>query len=338
MKTNNGTNLGSIAMLVLIAGGAAVLTAWASVSENAEPLSWTKADFLGAMTVSSVPGAAGRVVVAFPQQNPENPPSAAVVYLVTGGDPQMSPFAGNYVTAGMRSLAFKIGTSIVGNPASAILVTTDGTQWRHDVQMPQTVGGWVTNTVPLEWDALWYKNNLGDGDAASWTRALTSVSHVGLIVDRWGQTNQTVTVDSFILAGTGFITPPASLLSFGDTLEARFGVRNYADLTAAQRALDTDSDGMKDVDEILAGTNPDNRNSVFAATVLGTTSSGVTIQWPCVNGGVYTVSRSRDLVSGTFGALQGGYRLASEHDGTMTYTDTTVQANGGPYFYRIVKE
>jgi hypothetical protein len=164
------------------------------------------------------------------------------------------------------------------------------------------------------------------------------VSYVGLLIERSGFANQIVTVDSFILAGTGFITPPANLLSFGDALEARFGVRSYGDLTAAQKAQDADKDGMTDVDEILAGTNPDNKNSVFAATVVSTSSSGVTIRWPCVNGGVYTVSRSRDLVSGTFSALADGYRLTASQDGYMEYTDRAVQANGGPYFYRIVRE
>ena len=323
----------SVVALAAMAGMASGL------NENTEPIAWTTTRTLGDFTVSAVPGSPARVIVSFPQQDPDSPPSAGLVYLVTGGDPQASPFAGDYVDAHIKNIAFKIGTSAVGNPVRVVLKSTAfSTEWKHGVSVPQTADGWVTNAIPLEWDGLWYRKNPGDGNAADWASALRSVNYVGIAVDRTGQASQTITVDSFILAGVGFVTPPAMLLAFGDALEARFGVRNYSDLTAAQKALDTDKDGMTDVDEILAGTNPDNKNSVFAANVVKTTAEGVTIRWSCVNGGVYTLSRTSDLVGSAFAALPAGYRLTATQDGYMEFTDKTVKANAGPYFYRIVKE
>jgi hypothetical protein len=334
-KKAGGWICGAVGAIVAALAGHAV----AAVDENVEPLSWANSWSKGSVVVSNVVGSAARVAVHFPWSDPGWPPPRGTIYLVTGGSPETSPFAGDYVAGGMKHLAFKLSANTNVTLVSAILrSTTSGTEWKFPVQVPRTPNEWGVMTVPIEWDSRWYQNSPGDGNGGSWSQAIQSVSYVGVLVERSGFANQIVTVDSFILAGTGFITPPAHLLSFGDALEARFGVRNFKDLTASQKAQDLDGDGMKDVDEILAGTNPDNRNSVFAATVVSTTSSGVTIKWPSVSGGVYTVSRSRDLVGGVFGALADGYRLTATQDGFMEYTDRTVQANGGPYFYRVVRE
>jgi hypothetical protein len=262
-----------------------------------------------------------------------------LVYLVTGGDPQVSPFAGDFLANGMKSLAFRLSTTTNIMSVSAILKgTASSTVWKHRIAVPQIAGTWSTVVVPLELDGGWYMSTVGDADASQWTQALVSVSYVGLIIERNGFSNQVATVDSFILAGNGFVTPPTALLALGDALDARFGVRNYGDLSAAQKALDTDKDGMTDVNEILAGTNPDNPNSIFAASIVAVKSLGVTLEWPCVNGGVYTVSRCSDLVVGSFRVLVDGYRLTATQDGTMTFTDKSATTDGGPYFYRIVKE
>ena len=167
---------------------------------------------------------------------------------------------------------------------------------------------------------------------------IRDVRFVGVRLKPCGYGAQTLTVDSLILVGADFASAPALLVYLGDALEARFGVRALSSLTTAQKALDTDGDGMTDLDEILTGTNPDNVNSIFAAQVVGASAAGVTIRWPCLEGAVYTVSRTSNLIAGTFIALSNGYRLTATSTGYMEFVDTTAQADGGPYFYRIVKE
>jgi len=310
----------------------------AAVSANTEPSAWTNTYKYGSGVVSNVVGMKACVGVHFPGSDPAKIPPEGVVCLVTGGSPANSPFAGNYLASGMESIAFKLNTTTNTMSVSVVLVSVGGTQWNHPVDVPSAAGTWATLVVPIALDGGWYMSEPGDADGSQWTQDLASVSYVGLAIGREGFSSQVATIDSFILAGTGFVTPPAVLLALGDALEARFGVRNFSDLTAAQKAQDADKDGMTDVNEILAGTDPDNKNSVFAATVAAIGPEGVTIQWPSVSGGVYTVSRCGDLVAGDFQALTAGYRLTATQDGTMSFTDKTAKTDGGPYFYRIVKE
>jgi len=339
----NQYRLAGVRISVLAAGLSLLQPARASaaVSENTEPSAWTNTVRYGAVVVSNVVGMKACVGVHFPWSSPSFPPPEGSIYLVTGGDPQVSPFAGDYLANGMKNLAFKLNATTNAMSVSVILKgAANDVAWKYPVSVSQGAGTWTTNIIPLALDGGWYQFKRGDGNSygSQWTQDLASVSYVGLKIDRGGFSNQIATIDSFILAGTGFMTPPATLLSFGDALEAIFGKRNYSDLTAEQKAQDSDKDGMTDVNELLAGTDPNSPNSVFAVTVVRSSGSGVTIRWSCVNGGVYTVSRSTNLVVGTFIALGNGYRLTATQDGYMEYMDETVNADGGPYFYRIVKE
>ncbi len=100
--------------------------------------------------------------------------------------------------------------------------------------------------------------------------------------------------------------------------------------------FDTDSDGMGDRAEIMAGTSPTNSSSKLDVQYTGPASwdgNGIVVQWPCVAGKEYTLLRSIDLSSG-FSAL------ASNITATPTvnsYTDTTATASG-PYYFRVQVE
>ena len=73
-----------------------------------------------------------------------------------------------------------------------------------------------------------------------------------------------------------------------------FGTNNSADAVA-----DEDEDGMTNLDELIAGTNPTNENSVLAVdfTAVSTNSQAI-LRWPSVLDRTYTVSRSTNLPAG----------------------------------------
>jgi hypothetical protein len=320
----------------------AVSTIHADIVENTESTNWTRELAFGSVTVSNVGG--GKVSVTFGGQDPSQPPSFTSVDLVSGGDGSGTPFAGDYVAAGISNIAFKImaetGTGIIMRVV--LNGGYSGLTWSRVVSFPETPGMWVTNIVAVGSTMQGWS----DGRSANavpkasvlWTNDIRNVRYVGVRLTVGDTNAQACIVDSFVLVGPNFASAPAYLVNLGDALEARFGVRTYSALTVAQKALDTDKDGMTDVNEILTGTNPDDRNSIFAAQVVASKAQGITIRWPSVEGGVYTVSRTSDLVAGVFTTIPQGYRLTATSSGYMEFTDTTANSDGGPYFYRVVKE
>jgi hypothetical protein len=97
---------------------------------------------------------------------------------------------------------------------------------------------------------------------------------------------------------------------------------------------DPDHDGMTNGEEFLAGTDPTDPQSAFAIIrVDKDASGGVDVQWSSVQGKLYTVLRSGDLLSG-FTPIQihipGIAPLNLFHD--------TNAIGAGPYFYRMLVE
>lgn len=310
----------------------------AGIVDNTEPTNWVNGMTYGSVTVSN--GASGLVSVSFKEQNPNSPSAATGVEVVAGGDPAGSPFAGNYFAAGVSHIAFEIRANVVTNAKVFAVLNggSSGLTWTKPLTPPSTVGVWVTNIVSVGSMDGWKYASAPDA-VQLWSNDIRNVQFVGVKLIPAGIGAQTFEIRSFILVGPDFASAPALLVLIGDALKERFGVRSISLLTAEQKAQDLDKDGVTDLDEILTGTNPDNPNSVFAAEIVGVSAQGVKIRWPCVEGNVYTVSRTSDLVAKTgFEALMQGYRLTATSTGYMEFTDTTTETDGGPYFYRIVKE
>ena len=73
---------------------------------------------------------------------------------------------------------------------------------------------------------------------------------------------------------------------------------HYGSVTGAVAEADTDGDGTDSLDEFLAGTDPDNADSLFEVTG-GQVSAGVSeVSWASVGGKLYTVWRATNLVDG----------------------------------------
>ncbi|PYJ56404.1 MAG: hypothetical protein DME24_22365 [Verrucomicrobia bacterium] len=145
--------------------------------------------------------------------------------------------------------------------------------------------------------------------------------------------------------GTGTTTTyqydaTGNLLRFADTLNADSDNDGMADSwelsffggLSRDGLGDFDSDGMPDVAEFLAGTLPNDPNSVLQlsrnVTVTQTTT---TLQWSAVAGKVYRVQYKDSLSDPGWNDLPGDVTATG---GTASQIDTTV-TSGPQRFYRV---
>ena len=100
--------------------------------------------------------------------------------------------------------------------------------------------------------------------------------------------------------------------------------------TNRTQTTDTDGDGTTDYAEFIAGTDPNNMNSVLDLTPPSPQSNGnLKFDWPSVPGHAYRLAMSADLVNWT---------PLSDWIRATTATSTVVIApptNSASYFYRL---
>jgi autotransporter-associated beta strand protein len=95
-------------------------------------------------------------------------------------------------------------------------------------------------------------------------------------------------------------------------------------------ADDNDGDGQSNATEYLAGTNPKNGASFFAATIVPASGNQFTLTWPSVPGKTYAIETSADL-AGSWARLISLPAASSP----ATSTDYTVTNIVGSMFYRV---
>ena len=104
--------------------------------------------------------------------------------------------------------------------------------------------------------------------------------------------------------------------------------RLYFGRTGVDPFADADGDGMNNLAEYKAGTNPNDFQSQFKFVRVATQGPGVLVEWSSVTNRIYSVLRSSDLLSGF-------QILATNRQATApvnSYLDTTTTPPG-PYFY-----
>lgn len=123
------------------------------------------------------------------------------------------------------------------------------------------------------------------------------------------------------------------LLTYPDTdedgLPDQWKMQNFKTL-AMSASGDEDGDGKSNLEEFIAGTDPNDPNSRFKVTsVTPDGGGGTTIRWDSVNGRIYTVYKSTDLTTNSWIAA------TSPQPGTGAEMIYTAPAGGLRKFYRV---
>ncbi len=254
--------------------------------------------------------------------------------LIVGGTSPSNPFTGDLST--YTAVKFKIagdGTaphSITLKTATKIAYNATRV-WQNSTPAGSVnAGEWIQNTVPFimdqGWSSPWLWDSWSQTPAEGFAWDLARVDALALSISPSGSGAQSYTVSQFQLVTDEGATVALQLTP----LQTYFpGVESIEDIPEGQ---DSDGDGMSDIDEILAGMNPLDASSVFAAK-MSIAEAGNTITWDGVIGASYGVLRSTDLTSG-FELIEGGIQCTVT--GPMSYIDSEA-VQGAPNFYKVVK-
>jgi hypothetical protein len=97
---------------------------------------------------------------------------------------------------------------------------------------------------------------------------------------------------------------------------------------------DPDQDGLSNLAEYKAGTNPGDPSSCFAfIDIQSDAQGGIRVEWSSVEGKAYTLQRSSDVTSG-FTTIEAHIAATAPLN---RYRDGTA-VGAGPYFYRLQVE
>ena len=148
-----------------------------------------------------------------------------------------------------------------------------------------------TPTTPFPWSHDFLDNDL---------LVLEAIPDIGWLFDGWtGTSNPTY-------------NPVAVLMDADRTI-----VANFVTDTA-----DSDGDGMSNYDEAIAGTDPDDPDSLFQFSgIAGPSASTITISWPVVAGRTYSIYYSDDPVGPSMMWTLAQSNITASSTGTNTWTD-----------------
>jgi len=123
--------------------------------------------------------------------------------------------------------------------------------------------------------------------------------------------------------------------SDGDGLSDAWEQQHFGSLSA-NPGDDPDGDGMNNLREYRAGTNPADAQSLFEVVEISTVPGGVSIRWSSQPGRTYRVRRSATLLAtpGSYQVVQAGIAATPLLN---QFTDATV-TGGAQFFYLIELE
>ncbi|VGO16744.1 Subtilisin DY [Pontiella desulfatans] len=122
--------------------------------------------------------------------------------------------------------------------------------------------------------------------------------------------------------------------SDGDQMPDYWEQQYFSSTTGAVATADSDGDGTDNLTEYIAGTLPNNPNSVFKVTSYSANHTGGTpfvVNWTTEEGRVYSVSYTYNLKYVDFAPFPDATDLPSSQN---SYTDTVSHAVS-PIFYRV---
>ncbi|MBA4387854.1 MAG: hypothetical protein C0404_07725 [Verrucomicrobia bacterium] len=148
--------------------------------------------------------------------------------------------------------------------------------------------------------------------------------------------HRTSLIDFKLTAATPYCVRPASADVDGDGLADSWEMTNFSSTNAVTggAGYDADGDGMSNLAEYLAGTNPTNATSALKLSSAGLLSNDVfRIAWPSVSGAVYRIDGRATLTGSVPWCMLSGGLTA-----TPPANAYTVQPQAAQGFYRIVLE
>ena len=252
--------------------------------------------------------------------------------LLVGGANPSSTFTGDLRS--YKGISFRVlGDGFKPESISVVVERTVGvgnrqrtSDWVYkNSAVSVSPGEWMINLIPLAEDKGW------ESSGATWDYVVGDVSSVVLRIIPSGYNAQKYSISNFQLMGENGPSEPAQLTS----LQAYFGID--ADLDEIDKKMDTDGDGMSDWNELLAGMDPLDATSVFAAkTKKNENGRGNIIEWQGVLGASYVVWKATSLSgTGNFTIAEGSQTSAEYTGEILTYEDTDPA--DGANFYKIYK-
>lgn len=245
-----------------------------------------------------------------------------------------------------RTAAFMCALSLVAEAASADGIPEPGLVLYGSVTNRATRHS--ISTAAVEWTVT------GGGSSAALTSTIANVNGQTFYVVRipfetrvvgslaFAPTPNTLPLPprpgtftrSVTVEGVGaLLVPPASAsFAFGRADRGRMERVDLIVDLPGDPARDRDGDGLSDWAEGVAGTDPDDANSVLklVTDLRPAAGGGLLIQWSSVSGKSYALSRAA--------ALDDGFMVVADlvvATGEVTsFTDTGAQG-AGPFFYRL---
>jgi hypothetical protein len=192
-------------------------------------------------------------------------------------------------------------------------------------------GASVTGVVVMSGGSLYVTNATGTAVLEIRDRSVTLSAGL-LKVDRFVMTN----------ACTSFVHTGGALI-YGSTVldpnrdDDGDGIPNGYDpypLDSSNASADSDGDGLTDLQEYLAGTNPTNAASSFHVLSIMPTNDDVLIVWQTADGHTNVVQAASDL-SGSYSTISPNIVVTGNGDTTTNYLDVGAATNTTPRYYRV---
>jgi hypothetical protein len=197
-------------------------------------------------------------------------------------------FVGNFINSAVDKVAFDVMKAGAINGATRVRLTCqDGTTFDQQFQLPSVTGVFMHVEVPL-----WYSSAWGGVDPDTFSNKLSTVTKVSVINDGRTETAAgSIYIDNFKLVGPWEKGPITA-----DDMPVYWLQQNgFTNAVTGHADGDADRDGMSNHDEYIAGTNPQDSNSMFRIEIASDDNGKPVVKWKHVDYRKFTVFESSDL-------------------------------------------
>jgi hypothetical protein len=197
--------------------------------------------------------------------------------------------------------AFSLRIKVDGPMSSSLLLQLSGGEYTWSAPLEaDPEGAWLTCEIPATFDAGWSSGP--DRSEAGFVSDLKRITSVQVYALRGGDiAPQVVSVEDLTVHGH-FPAPSIDELagdSDNDGLTDIWEIENgFSRLNAEDAAMDDDGDSMTNLDEFLAGTDPNDEDSALLIDEVihhSAASGGNVIKWRSAPNRTYSLSCATDL-------------------------------------------